>query len=117
MVAPADFLAEMAAAGVRFRVEGGRLVADAPVGAVTPERSAYVRRQKAALVAVLGGGRAEELTYMTALAEMIADRRRWLIDDGGNPLCPGCGRVARRDGTHGCPACDGEPTGPAGRWA
>lgn len=117
MVAPTEFLAEMAVAGVRFRVEGGRLVADAPVGAVTPERSAYVRRHKAALVAVLGGGRAEGSTYLTTLAEAIADRRRRYIDDAGNPLCPGCARVARRDGTHGCPACSGEPAGPAGRWS
>ncbi len=117
MVAPADFLADMAAAGVRFQVEDGRFVADAPVGVITPERSAYIRRHKAGLVALVGGAEPTPSPFLAARAKAIASRRRALIDDAGNPLCPGCGRVARRDGTHGCPTCDGEPAGRSGRWA
>ena len=111
MVTPAAFLAEMEAAGVRFRIEGGWLVADAPAGVVTAERSAYVRSNKAALIALVAGKSFSASPSLSDRQEVIAAARRRLIDDGGNPLCADCGRLARRDGMHCCRACDGAPAG------
>ncbi len=115
MVTPAGFLAELEAAGVRFRVEGDRLLADAPAGVVTADRAAFVGRHRVELIALVAG-RGCERAFAASAGDIAERRRRWM-DDAGNPLCVGCGRIARRDGMHGCPACDPDPTGPAARWA
>ncbi len=41
-----DLLRELEGRGVRLAVEGGRLIARAPTGAVTPELAAQIKAQK-----------------------------------------------------------------------
>lgn len=48
-----DLLRELEGRGVRLAVEGGRLVAHAPQGTITPELAGQIRAQKAALMTAL----------------------------------------------------------------
>ncbi|MCD0156907.1 hypothetical protein [Deinococcus sp. 6GRE01] len=70
MVSP-DLLQELAARGVRLEVEGGRLIARAPDGAVTPELSAQIRAHKADLIAALQPSRGTLAPLPEALVRLI----------------------------------------------
>ena len=50
-----DLLRELEGRGVHLSVDGGRLVAHAPQGAVTPELAAQIKAQKDALLKALQG--------------------------------------------------------------
>ena len=65
-----ELVADLCARGVRLTAHGGRLLYDAPVGAMTPELAGQVKAHKADLLAVLADvpePPAERTGYMTEL--------------------------------------------------
>ncbi len=106
MVIAERLFERLQSAGCAISVVDGRLVADAPVGAITPELDAEVARYRDLLIDVALARKAHSLA---GLGQAIAARRRALIDDAGSPRCSECGRLAIRDGRHLCVACDREP--------
>lgn len=67
-----DLLRELEGRGVRLAVEGGRLVARAPQGAVTPELAAQIKAQKDALLKALQEAPAGQLAPLPdSLGRMV----------------------------------------------
>lgn len=62
-----DLLRELEGRGVRLAVEGGRLVARAPQGAVTPELAERIKAQKDALLRELQAGTGGQLALLPKL--------------------------------------------------
>ena len=52
----ADFVREMLQEGIRLRLDGGRLISEAPPSVLTPERVAEISERKADLIAFLERG-------------------------------------------------------------
>ncbi|WP_135230139.1 hypothetical protein [Deinococcus fonticola] len=68
-----DLLRELEGRGVRLAVEGGRLVARGPQGAVTPELAGQIRAQKAELMTALTASSKGQLAPLPEpLARMVA---------------------------------------------
>ncbi|THF86131.1 hypothetical protein E7T09_12945 [Deinococcus sp. KSM4-11] len=67
-----ELLRELEGRGVRLAVEGSRLVARAPQGAVTPELAEQIKMQKAALMAAIQATGGQHLPPLPeALARLV----------------------------------------------
>ncbi len=91
----AQLLSELLDAGIRLRVEDGRLLSDAAKGAMTPERIALVRAHKKDIVDFLSRADTEQRAVLPAIAIVdrtgplslsFAQERAWFLEQ----IQPGC---------------------------
>jgi len=95
MTSIADLLADLLDRGIRLRVDDGRLLSDAPKGALTPELIAQIRERKPEIVAFLSAADDSpagalppipRIDRSAPLTLSYAQQRAWFLEQ----IQPGC---------------------------